>query len=175
MTTSINLLPKDVGAKTKYVKIGQVIKKAVIAGSALYIVVGAAAAVYIFLISEQISEIELGQEALKANIESMSATEQSYILIKDRIQKASTVLLERKLEQNLDKMSGVVDGLPDNVKLSEVNIGSEKTEYRFLAANSLALSRLLAFITADDAYDLVFMDSFSFSSSRGYLVGITTN
>lgn len=168
----INLLPTDISPKSPTKRLAETVKRIAIYASILLIVLLAGVGGYILYLSSQISNSVERQGELQASIESLEQTEQRLVILKDRLQKAGSVLSENTATPALDSFEQLSLNLPPAARLTEATIDREKSEVSYLVGSSSEITQLMAGVFSIDAYDEIRLTSFGFSPTSGYLVGL---
>ncbi len=174
MPEKINLLPIELSAKGNIAKTATLLKKLAIAGSLLFLVLGGLAVIYIVFISIQVKSLEQSQKGLKTNIQRLEQTEQEFFLIKDRVQKADSILARQETIEGLGKLNEVILNLPPETFLSESEISEDKSKLTFMTKKSSSLVTVLGFLATGDIYEKLILKNFSYNPVSGFLVRVET-
>lgn len=168
----INLLPTDIAPKSPVNKAANLLKKIAIYGAVALVLFLLAVGGYILFVQSQIRTSIANQNQLEDSIRSLEQTEQSVVLLKDRIKRANTVLSEETATPALDSFEELTFTIPQTARLTEVEINTESTEVSYIVASSGDLTQLMAGLFSVEGYETVELTSFGFSPSAGYLVGL---
>jgi len=139
----INLIPKQpsdnkqVAQITKFLKIGSILTLILLA------VVGGAVLSVSFYFSNQLQEEAGLQKSLKTEIENLESVETVMLLMKDRAQKAQTILQSRNTESKYLVFKNIVQDLSGDVALEEIKLDETQIAFEISASNSQELSKLL--------------------------------
>ena len=114
----INLLPIDLSPKSDLARLANIIKKLTIVASAIFLVLGLAAAGFLIVMTFQADNLVKENQALTARISAFNQEEQSLVLVKDRVKKAQTIMAERKLESELADISPLGQEVMDSLRSS---------------------------------------------------------
>ena len=170
---NINLLTTKVAPKSSVVKASGTLK---IIGLIWTIVlfIGILVMVSISLISsQQIKSSLRTQEALKTSVKSLQATEQQYVLLKDRASKISDIYEDGNATDEIIDFNEIIEGLPDGASVNDMEIVYGRVESAFIFDSTQTLTKSLAAMLTGEKYDRVVMDSFSFSPGSGYKLSLT--
>ena len=172
---AINLLPTDLAPSSPVHKMADVMKRVGIGATVAFILFLLASGVYLIIISTQLRSSNTAQEQLISSIQSLEQTEQRVVLVKDRLQKAKTILGEKTAKTSLGDFETFQQGLPDAVVLTEVEISPDRSEATLLTSSSASLVQVMGTLFALDLYDKVQLKSFGFTPISGYLVTLEFN
>lgn len=166
----INLLPVDLSPKSSLNKIAATLKQISIYAMVVFLVLGMIAAGFFIIMANQVRNLESKQESLKQQLEAMSTSEQSFVLVRDRLGKLKQVLGEKKSSDTLDKVDTLIARMPETISVSEAEISADKTEVNLLARNSSDLPQIFGPVLIQSGFSKVILKSINFNPSAGYLV-----
>lgn len=166
----INLLPTDLSPKGPVVKIAGFIRSiAVISFSAL-LITGLGISAFFVVNSLQIKNTNTRNEQLKASIQSLETTEQSVVLVRDRLSKVKQILVQDTGGDETQGLANFINQIPPDVQLAEAIIAKNGVETTFLALSSSSLTQLMAGIISQEDFVGIELVSFSFNPNAGYVV-----
>jgi len=170
--STINLLPKDLTPKQGVVKVTELVKKIDIIGfsvliAALVILIG-----LYFYINGKIDESKIRQENLKVEISALEETEVRLVLVKDRLQKAESVLSQDTAKDEIINLNSVTKILPEGVEIIQSTITQNTTTLIFNADNSSSLSKLLALLASSGIYRGIKLTSLKYNQLTGYSLSL---
>lgn len=168
---AINLLSGDLVAKKPISKLANSLKNVAYIGYVVLILALIASGAYFFLLRSEINASKAAQDNLKTSIQSLQQTEQSLILVKDRISKAKAIFDAQKSADAISNFEELVTGLPADARMTEGDISSEVTTASFRVSSSTSLVQLMSGIISKNLYKNIQLKSFGYTPNAGYLVG----
>lgn len=169
---AINLLSGDLVAKQPIAKFASTLKTIAYIGYFVLIVALLASGAYFFLLRSEINASKAKQDTLKSSIQTLKSTEQSLILVKDRIKKADIIFGQQKSGQAISSFEQMIAVLPADSTMTEGEITPDKTSASFLVRSSSSLVQLMSGIISKGLYKNIQLKSFGYTPSNGYLVGL---
>ncbi|MBI2066032.1 hypothetical protein HYT60_00800 [Candidatus Woesebacteria bacterium] len=166
---AINLLPTEISPKGQVVKISNLIKNLAVISFILFLLTAFGMLAMFILNSVQTRSLNQSSEVLKASIQSLETTEQSLVLVRDRLAKAKLVLAEESGGDEAEGLVGITSGLPAGASLTEAVISKDTLDATFVATDSQGLTALMALIISQEAFAKVDLVSFSFNPNAGYI------
>lgn len=166
----INLLPVDLSPKSGLNKIAAYLKQISIYAMIVFLALGMIAGGFFIIMASQARNLENKQEALKVQLESLGQSEQSFVLVKDRLAKSKQVLGQTKSAETLASVDSLIAKMPAGVTVSEAEVSSDKTEINFLARSSTELPAILGTALVQTDFTKIILKSINFNPSSGYLV-----
>ena len=164
---AINLLPTEISPKGPVAKISNLIKNFAVISFVLFLLTALGMLAVFVLNSVQIRSLNESSEALKTSIESLETTEQSLVLVRDRLTKVKLVLADKSGGDEAEGLGTVTSGLPASVALTEAVISKDVLDTTFVATDSQGLTALMARIISQEAISKVDLVSFSFNTNAG--------
>lgn len=168
---AINLLSGDLVAKEPVQKLASTLKTVAYIGYAVLIVALLSIGAYFFLLRSQINASETNQNNLKTSIQSFQDSEQSLVLVKDRLKKADVVFGEQTSTKAISNFEQMVTGVPADARMTEGEITADKTSATFLVTSSSSLVQLVANLISKGLYKNIQLKSFGYTPTSGYLIG----
>lgn len=165
----VNLLPTDISPKGPIVKLSNLLKNLAVIAFAIFLLAAFGMVAMFILNNAQIKDLEARSEALKTSIRSLETTEQSLILVKDRLGKAKQALALESGKDETEGMEIITSGLPSGVTLSEAVISKDVLDATFITLDSESLASLMAIIISQNTFKKVELISFSFNPNSGYV------
>lgn len=169
---AINLLPQDLVARSSIVKISGILGNIVTFGFAFFIIVAVGMGSLFIINSFRLKNLIQSQDALKANIKSLEATETRLVLVRDRVGKVKDVLDQESANNNLVSLDSLTQKIPVGVTLADAELSTKKSEMTFVTKDSLSLSQFMAELISANLYKSLDLTSFSFNPASGYSIGI---
>src|SRR3989304_3721085 len=166
---TVNLLPTDISPKGPIVKLSNLLKNLAAIFFAIFLFAAFGMVAMFILNNAQIKDLEARSEQLKTSIRSLETTEQSLILVKDRIGKAKTALALESGKDETEGMGIITSGLPVGATLSEAVVSKDSLVTTFIALDSGSLANLMAIVISQETFKNVELVSFSFNPNSGYV------
>lgn len=165
---TVNLLSKELAPDNSYLKVSKGLKTVAIGGLVLFI--AAALIITAIFIANRIelSRVRSSQNSLKQSIQSMQATEQQYVLVKDRASKGVQALNSQNSEKDFDFYRNFYDQVIQDANIVRAEINQESIEMQLNATSIDSLGRVLERLRTNTEYPNVKVNSFSFRSGSGY-------
>ena len=167
---AINLLPKDLTPKEGVVKVADLIKKIVTIGFTGLIVSLIVLIASYFYINEKIKEAQKRQENIKIEISALEQTEVRLVLVKDRLQKAETILALDTAKEEINKLDLLFDLLPSGAEINETDVSLNGTTLIIHTDNSAILSEFLAKIVSSGIYSGIGLHSLQYNQFTGFIL-----
>ena len=168
---NINLLPLELSAKSGVAKLAVLLKKLTVLLLSVFLLLGAISLAFIIIFSAEINSVIKANEALKVQISTLESAEQKNILVKDRLAKIKSIEAQGDILGVVNSLGGVSATLPPGVSISDSDIDiSGRTKFSFKAADSSALSSLLAGLISLPDYKTLIIKTFTFAPDIGYLI-----
>lgn len=167
---AINLLPTDFGPNPAVTKLSAQLRR--FAAGIFFLIlltVAGSFAGYVYL-GSRINDRELVSQNLTTSIEALESSEQKIILLKDRASKASQVLAAANAHEQIDLVEVLVDMLPQNARIGETVVFTDKISAAVSLENAQDVSQLINVIDASQAYSLVALESLVYNENSGYEV-----
>ncbi len=168
---AINLLPVDLTPQTSVTRLVFYTKKITTIAFGLFVVSLLASLGYLFVLSSQIQSATAEKESLKASLASLEQTEQSMVLLRDRLTKINSVL---SVSDSFDGVSnfGEVQNQATalGITVRDVEMAPGRTEFTILLTDSSLLVNLVASLAQNENYKRIELSSFNFNPTSGYFV-----
>lgn len=175
MATKINLLPVELGAGRSVLQVAKVLNKVSIIAGVIFLVAGVLGIVYLFILQSQISSQVNKNNQLQTSIKNLQATEQKFVLIKDRIGKIKSILSQKTAYANSENIQSILLGLPADVGLDEADISPAQARFSVTSKTSLGMVSFLTNLTSGTKYKQILLKNFSFRPSSGYSITVEAN
>lgn len=167
-----NLLPTELAPKESILNFSNNLKKIAIIGYGLFIVVGLAAGAFFFYLTNEATEVTSDLDQSKKSITSLEQTEQKLILVRDRVQKAETVLKSSPTEKRIESLKALSNIFPAGISFTNIEVLPDRLELTLLASDSLSLKKGMVVLTDSGLFKKVDMISFGLNPKSGYLVSV---
>jgi hypothetical protein len=169
MAKNINLLPIEMSTGKEVGKFIRTLKTINFIALLLTIVIAGGGVAAHYMLTSQLSSIESDKITLTSTIKNLETTEQSLVLLKDRLQKINQVLSIRTIEDSYITQKQIVDDLPVGASVKESEIASDKSNLSVMASSSRDVVEITKNLT-DSKFKKVFLDSVTFTPLIGYLL-----
>jgi hypothetical protein len=168
----INLLPRETApSKSQQKALSAANKIAMFFCGAFLLLVLFGGGLYLFF-NSRLDTAKKEGEGLTVNIRSLQSTESSLILLKDRVQKISTVLDSRVNEGYFSKQNEVLALAPEEVSFDKSEIDVERSKLGIKLIDSLSLVSLFSGLRASSNFSSIVIDEFSFNSVSGFMISL---
>lgn len=171
MKSSINLVPSKNLASGSYIQAALVLKQFTLIGVVLLTIMGVIGVLLMVLFSAQLSTLDQKIAEIKKEISLLQPIEQKLVLLKDRSEKAKSVLTNKN-EEKLANLDTLVLALPSDISLNFGSIDSAKSNVNFESVNSSSFVEFLKTLFGLNLYDRVILETFSFNPETGYLFSV---
>lgn len=165
---TINLLPQAATLKGRDKTLVQGLSKFLYVGFIILIAGGLALAGYFVFTVVRVRSSLLNEENLKAQVTTLSQTEQSYFLIKDRIAKIKSVLAKDSAGTQITILRALPVFVGEN-RVLEIQISGQKVTLALVFPSSASFGDFYKGLIESKVYKTVILKSFSFSPSVGYI------
>ncbi len=168
----INLLPTDFAPTGPVARFTNILRGSVILGFILFVILLLALIGIFIFNSINLSATVSRENQLKDSIKALSATEQKFVLVKDRVARAKEILDRENASEAAQKLEQLLAGLPE-VSLTQSEIVAGKSELNFLATTPAGLANLLTRLKTSGLFQAIVLSSLNFNPTTGYQVNIT--
>lgn len=168
---AINLLPTDLTPKGPVVKLANTLKLISYIAFSVLVITGIGLIAFFVINSLSIRSTNSQNEELKTSIESLEETEQGIVLVKDRLNKAKSLLGEKSGREEAQALSNLMPQIGADATLIEAIVDKAEFETTFVTLSSSVLSQLMATVVVQDTYKGIELISFSYNPNAGYVVG----
>lgn len=168
---SINLLPTELAPKGFSVRVARILRNVATAGFVLVVLAGLGIGAFFLLTSLEIRDSNSKQDQLKVQVKSLESTEQSLVLLKDRISKVRQVLRTDTVSPIISKADALVSSLPPGVQANEIQIGA-LTKFTVTVSNTGELTQFMSQLIAANKFKRVDLKGFNFNPASGYLIDL---
>lgn len=169
---NINLLPSDLAPKESVIRVSKTLKKISASGFIIFILISAIGIGTFFYFENEIKDSDNRQTTYKSTIGSLETTEQSLVIIRDRVQKASNILGESALADRVGNIRSLSSSLPEQVILEDIQVSSDKTTITVGTVDSIGLKELFKSFEGSSFYEKIVLVSLNFNPKSGYTVGM---
>lgn len=166
---SINLLPTQLALKGKDKIVIEAVRKIALIGFLLLILASLVIAGYLVYALFRVRLSVNNEEALKSEIGSFQQTEQGLFLIKNRLSRIKSVLAKESANDQITKLSGLLQALPPDFRVLEIQVTSQKVTLSLIFFSSDSFGNFYKRLIDLKLYSSVSLKSLSFNPSAGYL------
>lgn len=166
--SEINLLPTEFRANKDVAKTASILNRLALVAGILFLIAGGIGGAVFYFLNTSVSESNVKQLALRDQITSLESTEQTFILIKDRLQKSQTIMGSRGRFQQFSNYKELVENLPEGSRFTEEELDEATSKLTVITTSSSAIASIIERIQNDPRYTKVKVESLDFDASRGY-------
>jgi hypothetical protein len=167
---NINLLPQEMGSNPKADKLVKKIKGYLVNELIILTLVVAAGLGAYFYYTNQVSLSEARVNDLKRQISSQESSEQKLMLIKDRVNKADSVLSKDATSTKIAQLELLLDIFPSGVSLNKADINEDRLEVELSAANTSSLVNFLSLVMNNGDYSRIDMVSLDYTNEKAFSI-----
>jgi Tfp pilus assembly protein PilN len=175
MAYTFNLLPPELVTGKEVARAVNIMKTIAIFAVLLFAVLAAVGVTSVLYYQNQFTALSEQHDSLKTTVQSMEATEQGLVLVKDRTQKIQQILDSRTNEIVLGKHKEIVDTLPEGVTFRETDIDRDKASLDISSTGAGPVSELMTRLTQSEKYKKLVLDAISFNALFGYVLSLEIN
>lgn len=166
---AINLLPTELKPKGYILKFSKTFTSLAVAGLVLFLFSGVILTGAFLIISRKLNDSFSRQQELKNQIKAYQRTEQSLLLVKDRLSKINKIYTSPNSKEEIGILDEVLSILPEGVTLQDTKLFPDEAEISFILGDSYRFSQLLSNLT-DRNLKKVELASFALKPDQGYEV-----
>lgn len=165
---AINLLTPNLTAKSGIVRFGSLAKTALVIVIVLFITFVVAISALLVINLLQLGTIQRRQETLRSEVLNLEQSEQSLVLIRDRLSKAKNILDQENVYEKVNILRPILSS--SSVTISDLNLDSNQIELTVQAVSSETVGSFTRQLLAIEEFGKISITDFVFSPSSGYLV-----
>lgn len=169
MATGINLLPQGKALKGQDKVLVESISKLTLIGLIIFIAAILVVGVYFVYSSLRLRSSISAEETLKAEVEALANTEQSFYLVKDRVSKVKTILAKASTNEQTEKLAGFLENSTQELSLTEIQLTSQKVILSLVFPSSSSFGVFYKSLVDSGIYKTITLKSLNFSQLVGYL------
>ncbi|OGM33073.1 hypothetical protein A2803_03065 [Candidatus Woesebacteria bacterium RIFCSPHIGHO2_01_FULL_44_21] len=166
----INLLPKESGTSKKVDAAQVLLKKISLALGVIFLLVVGVLGGFYFISYNNLNGLKAKHEDISAQVQGLQSTEASLVFLKDRLQKAQTVLASRTNESYLAKQRAILQNAPEAIVFKESTIDVSASNLEVETASSSQLVSLMSTIMASSDFSSLVIGELSFNVALGYSI-----
>lgn len=167
----INLLPVEITPKGFSIRLATILRNVATVGFVILLIAGVGIGAFFLITSTEIRTSNTRQDQYKTTIKSLESTEQSLVLLKDRVGKVKTVLGLDTVSPEVQKAGAIISTFPPDVEAKEIQI-SEITKFTVAVTDTSELTKFLSSVIAANKFKKIDLKGFSFSPTGGYLINL---
>ncbi len=168
----INLLPKDDFENLESGKLVRRLRKVSFVLVGLLIIVGVAGTGFLYYLSRSLEAEEVRNASLKMEVVSLESTEQGLVLLKDRLEKISTLFVFRNTNDVAIKQEGLLNSMGDAFSFEELRVTADEPYVSVYSPDSFSTAELLGSLARDSKYQRVKLISLSYGKKKGYKIDL---
>jgi len=165
---SINLLPKEMTASKDVSNFSALLKKITLTLGGIFLLVLASGGGFYFLSVNRLNDLKAEYEEAAAQVTNLQSTEASLVFLKDRLQKAQTILASRTSEETFSKQREVLAFAPEEMTFSENRVDQSGSSVEIATKNSLNLVSLMSALVRSSSFSSLVINELSYNSVIGY-------
>ncbi len=169
----INLLPQELRPKTYVLILSKTFYKISYVFLAILFVTASLFLVTFIFYSRKNSTLRNEKEKIIAQIKALEATEQRFILIKDRLEKIEKITTATsKPQAYISSLESVYLLLPENASLQNSTFGDDGIRISVSSPLLAEISTLLSSLVNSKEFSRIEFQSFGFSSEEGFSISL---
>jgi hypothetical protein len=173
MPVKLNLLPPELAVSKNLSQLLKALKAMGVIGVAAFLAFGIGIGVYIIFSTISLNGIEANITKLKAQVSSQQKSEQTIILLKDRIAKTASVQSMPNSLLNLHAIEPFLLTLSGSALVNQMSIGPESVVLSVTIKTNSDLSKFIKAFQVTDVFKSAKITSFNLNQMTGYSVEIT--
>lgn len=170
-----NLLPKKNVNNEAIWQFAVKAKKTAIYCSVLLVVSLVLGIGLIYYFTQNLSSVKNDNQGLRSQIKAMEGTEQSLILLRDRLAKIQTLLDGRKPFNYFTTQANIIRSLPEDIIYSHTDLSDTQSKLELKTSHSILLSDLIRQLNNSPEIKNLKINSISFNIEQGYTVEFDVN
>lgn len=170
MVAEINLLPKEKEVDKGARKAVSVLNKIALGLTVIFLIITAVGGGIYFFMTQRLNTLKEDQQAYTGNIQSLQSTEASLILLKDRIQKAHSILSNRTNEELFRKQQSLLSSDSPDIIFDNSRLENFESSIEITSTQSSALSVFVNNILSRGNVTTLILEELSFLPGQGYQV-----
>jgi Tfp pilus assembly protein PilN len=173
MPVKLNLLPQGLLISKSLGKALKTIKALNVILSVAFLVFALGMGAYFVLSTITLNGVQNKVDKLKTQVIAQESSEQQLILLKDRIQKISTVKALPNTFKNVENINSLLTGLSGESSISQLDVGQAKVDLSMIIKSNNDLTSFLRSVENTNLFKTVILSSFGYSPVGGYTLGIS--
>lgn len=165
--SEINLLPEDFRVKGSVKKLSLTLKKISTISLSVFVVVTILIISLFVYYSELVRRSVNRQDDLKAQIESLSGTEERLVVVQDRLSHADRIFKTNMAYGELEAYEKMLQRFDGEIELTAVSIDSDGISITIEASRRSLLYRFLDLLDTEE-HQVVFTDEIKYSTGSGF-------
>lgn len=168
----INLLPTELKPKGYIIELSKHLKKIALIAFGIFLAVGSVSLGILIVFSRLSSNSLKTQEELKTNIKSLEQTEQSLLLVKDRIEKIGIVKDFDSAQEEIEILK-TLSRVSQESSIEEASLITSSAKITFNFTKLSSITSFIDSVQADPQFSTITLESFVFQPDIGYSVEIS--
>lgn len=172
-TDDLNLLPPEQKNNESVVKLARVLKAVSTVGIVLFLIAILSAIAFAFYNANELKTLEQDRSQLENQVKLLESTEQSFIVMRDRLDKIADIYSLPSTLDDVDNLQVMISNFPENAVLESVSIeDNDTTSIRLFIPSSSELVELFEFLKTVPLYQSVVIKSLVIREGGGYLINL---
>lgn len=171
MAVNINLLPGELKVSTGLSRVLAIVRMIGVIGLAAFLIFGLGLAAFFIFSSIELNGLTTTNTNLKNQLNSLSATQSQFFLIKDRVAKIKAAQAVPSVTTDLTDFVPFVASFQSS-KLNELDFSTGKISATISFGSNKELSDFINAISTTDLYKTVNVTTFGFNPVGGYTVNM---
>jgi len=174
MKSTINLLPKEVLIKSDTQQLASKLTKVAIAITAIFVLFVAGLVAFMIFVNNQLATTQDKIAQTKNQIRALESTEQSMLLVKDRVQKIQLIQNLNSSATQITDLDALLTALPASVLFQSGKLDVDRSRVTLKLTSSQDLAFVFNLVRELDRYQTVVMKKFDFNPAAGYQIEFET-
>ncbi len=170
--SEINLLPQEFKPGSTVIKLSTNIKKIALLGVVIFLISVISYFTSFLFLNQRISVSLSNQEKLKNQIKALEKTEQRLVLVKDRLDKISSINRNPRANDEVGRLNIVSALFPENTFVEEIELDEHNAAVAISSDNLDKVASYLASVISSGEYVKVNLDFLQFDPKNGYIIGL---
>ncbi len=172
MLAQINLIPQKRGQAINS-PLSRTLQRFAIVLALIVVVLGIAGGAFLYIRNQELTTREARRDELKNEVLLLQQNEGQLVLLKDRLQKAQTILADRGQYKSLEFFNTFVESFSGRVQIVEVSIEQGINKLTVHVDDSIVLSQVVSQLEESTDYPNITVENIGYRSTIGYTLVIS--
>lgn len=173
ISTNLNFLPEDRKVNDSTIRLAKILRSVTVFGLVIFVLAAGGMIAFAFYNANLIKNSKDEQDKLKSEVSTLQQTEQSFILLKDRITKIDKILAADPTGKKIENVQTISNSFPSGVEIRTLKVSSDDSvEISIFVPNSLVLSDVLKTVANKNFFSIVTLNTFTSIETGGYLLTV---
>ena len=172
---AINLLPTNQEQDKSTRKVLELLTRVTLAIGVVVILEGLVGVGLMFFFNNQLQKAHDLHDKTVSQISALESTEQSLVVVRDRLQKVQTVLSSRSSYSIFDKYDTIVSSLGPDESLGKMTITADGNKLAINLTNSDGLKSLIEEMSDSNKFGVSTINDLTFGLTQGFQVEFNAN